>query len=80
MKEGEAHVGKTWWRADVVELWTSGPSSLCHPSHGTSANAGGQPRRLDTQTVRTQLPNCAHVCNSNVLRVLRVLGVPEVSL
>ena len=62
----------------MVESWTSWPPSLCHPSHGTSANPWGQPRRLDTQTVRTRLSKSACVCNSDVLCVLRVLHVPEV--
>ena len=67
-----------WLRAEVVESWTSWLPSLCHPPHGTSANRGGQLRRLDTQTVRTRPSKSAPVCSSDVLRVLRVLPVPEV--
>ena len=48
------------------------------PTHGTSANPGGQPRRLDTQFVRMRPPKSARVCNSDVLRVTRVLRVREV--
>ena len=61
-------------RGGIVDFMAAKPL----PTHGTSENRGGQPRRLDTQAVRTQPPKSARVCNSDVLRVLRVLRVPEV--
>ena len=64
--------------AGVVELWFHGRQASALPTHGTCANRGGQPRRLDTQAVRTRPPKSACVCNSDVLRVLRALRVPEV--
>ena len=72
-EEGEGGGGRTWWNREL-----HGREASAIPTHGTSANPRGQPRRMDTQTVRTRPPKSARVCNSDVLRVLRVLRVPEV--
>ena len=71
--EGEGGGGRAWWNRGL-----HGRQASANPTHGTSANPGGQPRTLDTQIVRTRPPKSARVCNSDVLRVLRVLRVPEV--
>ena len=69
-EEGEGGGGRAWWNREL-----HGRQASAIRTHGTSANPGGQPRRLDTQAVRTRPPKSARVCNSDVLRVL---CVPEV--
>ena len=64
-----------WWNGGL-ERDDHGGGASAIPTHGTSANPGGQPRRLDTQ-LRGRGPSsmCARV-QSDVLRVLRVLRGP----
>ena len=50
-QEGEGGGGRAWWNRGL-----HGRQASAIPTHGTSANPGGQPRRLDTQTVRTSPP------------------------
>ena len=52
-----------WWNGGL-ERDDHGGGASAIPTHGTSANPGGQPRRLDTQSEDAAPPRCAPVCKA----------------